>query len=44
MASTPVPPMPPGALVGARVPPMFKVMRSSSDSSRFGGATYSLGL
>ena len=36
--------MPPGAAVGAKVPPMFTVIRCSSVSSRFGGGLYNLGL
>ena len=38
----PVPAMPPGAAVGAKVPPLFTEMRSASDISRAGGALYSL--
>ena len=40
VSRTPVPAMPPGGGVGAKVPPMFTVIRSSSQSSRFGGALY----
>merc|ERR1719213_1515537 len=41
---TPVPAMPPGAAVGAKVPPMLRVICSSSESLRFGGALYNFGL
>merc|ERR1719217_907477 len=41
---TPVPAMPPGAAVGAKVPPFATVILSSSDNWRFGGALYSFGL
>ena len=37
---TPVPAMPPGAAVGAKVPPAASVARSSSESTRAGGALY----
>merc|ERR1719409_1939211 len=36
--------MPPGAAVGAKVPPAANVARSSSESWRLGGALYNLGL
>ena len=35
-----MPAMPPGATVGAKVPPAANVARSSSESSRLGGALY----
>jgi hypothetical protein len=41
---TPVPAIPPGADVGANVPPMLTVICSSSESLRFGGALYNFGL